>query len=54
MGPEVAPTSSARPSARFDMSTEANQRELDLVEQLARLLEHAGLGVTDVAMHLRQ
>ena len=49
-GAEVAPTSSARPSARFDMSTEANQRKLDLVEQLAQLCEHAGLSMIDVAI----
>jgi aryl-alcohol dehydrogenase-like predicted oxidoreductase len=31
------PTSSARPSARFDMSSPANQRKLDAVEDLALL-----------------
>ena len=30
-----APTSRARPSARFDMSSPANQRKLDAVEDLA-------------------
>lgn len=34
-----APTSSARPSARFDMSSPANQRKLDIVEELALLAE---------------
>lgn len=35
----AAPTSSARPSARFDMSSPANQRKLDIVEELALLAE---------------
>ncbi len=35
----AAPTSSARPSARFDMSAPANQRKLDIVEELALLAE---------------
>ena len=30
-----APTSAARPSARFDMASPANQRKLDVVEELA-------------------
>ena len=33
------PASSARPSARFDMSDPANQRKLDAAEQLAQLAE---------------
>ncbi len=37
------PTSSARPSARFDMTSPANQRKLDVVEELAQLAEQAGL-----------
>lgn len=49
-GAEAAPMSSARPSARFDMRTEANQRKLDLVEQLAQLCEHAGLSMIDLAI----
>jgi aryl-alcohol dehydrogenase-like predicted oxidoreductase len=38
-----APASSARPSARFDMGSPANQRKLDVVEELAQLADHAGL-----------
>jgi len=34
-----APTSAARPRTRFDMSTAANQRKLDIVEDLAQLAE---------------
>ena len=45
-----APTSSARPRARFDMSTAANQRKLDLVEQLAQLAEQAGLSLIELAI----
>ncbi len=36
------PTSSARPSARFDMSSPANQRKLDVVEELALLARRRG------------
>src|SRR3954463_16819353 len=36
------PASSARPSARFDMSSPANQRKRDIVEDLAQLAEQAG------------
>ena len=38
-----APTSTARPNARFDMTSPANQRKLDIVEELAQLAEQAGL-----------
>lgn len=44
------PTSSARPSARFDMSTPANQRKLDIVEELAQLAEQAGLSLVELAI----
>src|SRR4029077_14070821 len=37
------PTSAARPSARFDMSTPANQRKLDVVEELALLAGQSGM-----------
>ena len=36
-GAPGTPTSAARPGARFDMSTAANQRKLDVVEELALL-----------------
>jgi aryl-alcohol dehydrogenase-like predicted oxidoreductase len=45
-----APTSSARPSARFDMSNPANQRKLDIVEELALLAEQAGLSLIELAI----
>lgn len=45
-----APTSSARPSARFDMSKPANQRKLDVVEDLALLAEEAGLSLLEMSI----
>jgi aryl-alcohol dehydrogenase-like predicted oxidoreductase len=44
------PTSSARPSARFDMSVPANQRKLDVVEELAVLAEDSGLSLIELAL----
>ncbi|MFD4553928.1 aldo/keto reductase [Streptomyces sp. NPDC058469] len=44
------PASAARPPARFDMSTPANQRKLDAVEQLALLAEKAGLTLIELAV----
>jgi aryl-alcohol dehydrogenase-like predicted oxidoreductase len=46
----AAPTSSARPSARFDMSNPANQRKLDIVEDLAQLAEQAGMPLIEMAI----
>jgi diketogulonate reductase-like aldo/keto reductase len=46
----AAPTSSARPSARFDMSNPANQRKLDIVEELAQLAEQAGMTLIEMAI----
>lgn len=45
-----SPTSSARPSARFDMSTPANQRKLDAVEDLAQLAEQTGISLIELAI----
>jgi aryl-alcohol dehydrogenase-like predicted oxidoreductase len=45
-----APTSSARPSTRFDMSSPANQRKLDIVEDLAQLAEQAGMTLIEMAI----
>ncbi|MFB4306890.1 aldo/keto reductase [Actinomadura sp. GTD37] len=42
-----APASSARPSARFDMSSPANQRKLDVVEDIA---EQAGMSLIEMAI----
>jgi aryl-alcohol dehydrogenase-like predicted oxidoreductase len=44
-----SPTSSARPSARFDMTRFANQRKLDLVEDLAQLAEESGHSLIELA-----
>ncbi|MFF2051121.1 aldo/keto reductase [Leifsonia sp. NPDC058194] len=45
-----APTSSARPSARFDLSSPANQRKLEIVEGLAVLAEESGLTLIELAI----
>jgi aryl-alcohol dehydrogenase-like predicted oxidoreductase len=45
-----APTSAARPSARFDMASPANQRKLEVVEELALLAEHSGMTLIDLAL----
>ncbi|MBD5784728.1 aldo/keto reductase [Cellulosimicrobium terreum] len=45
-----APTSSARPGARFDMSNPANQRKLDVVEELAVLAEQAGMTLIEMSI----
>ena len=44
------PTSSARPSARFDMQLPENQRKLDVVEELAQLAEQAGMTLIELAI----
>jgi aryl-alcohol dehydrogenase-like predicted oxidoreductase len=44
------PTSAARPPARFDMSTPANQRKLDVVEDLAQLAEANDLTLIDMSI----
>ncbi len=44
------PTSASRPKARFDMTTGANQRKLEIVENLAQLAEQAGLTLIDLAI----
>jgi aryl-alcohol dehydrogenase-like predicted oxidoreductase len=46
----ATPTSSARPSARFDMSSPANQRKLDVVEELALLAEKEGITLIELAL----
>ncbi len=47
---ESSPTSAARPGARFDMSSPANQRKLDIVERLAQIAEQAGISVVELAI----
>lgn len=44
------PTSSARPSARFDMTSPANQRKLDIVEELAQLAGANGMTLIEMAI----
>jgi aryl-alcohol dehydrogenase-like predicted oxidoreductase len=44
------PTSAARPSARFDMASPANQRKLDVVEELALLAEDTGITLIELAI----
>lgn len=44
------PTSSARPAARFGMSSPANQRKLDIVEELAQLADGAGITLIELAI----
>ena len=44
------PTSSARPSARFDMATVANQQKLEVVDALATLAEDAGITLIELAI----
>jgi aryl-alcohol dehydrogenase-like predicted oxidoreductase len=45
-----SPASAARPTARFDMTSPANQRKLDIVEELAQLAEQAGMTLIDMAI----
>jgi aryl-alcohol dehydrogenase-like predicted oxidoreductase len=44
------PASSFRPPKRFDMSSPANQRKLEIVEQLAVLAEEAGMTLIELAI----
>ena len=44
------PTSAARPSARFDMTSVANQRKLEVVDALARVADEAGLTLIQLAI----
>jgi aryl-alcohol dehydrogenase-like predicted oxidoreductase len=44
------PSSSARPSARFDMTKPANQRKLDIVEELAQVAQDAGVTLIELAI----
>ena len=44
------PTSKARPGARFDMSTAANQQKLEVVDALATIAEDAGMTLIELAI----
>ncbi len=46
----ASPASSARPSARFDMTTPANRRKLDMVEDLAHRAEQSGICLIEMAI----
>jgi aryl-alcohol dehydrogenase-like predicted oxidoreductase len=46
------PTSAARPEARFDMTSAANQQKLEVVDALARVAEEAGISLVDLALGL--
>lgn len=43
-------TSSARPAARFDMSSVANQHKLEVVDALARVADEAGISMIELAI----
>ncbi|MFT4083832.1 MAG: aldo/keto reductase [Nocardioides sp.] len=49
-GAASTPTSAARPGAGFDMSSPANQRKLEIVEELALLAEEAGVSLIELAI----
>ena len=44
------PTSAARPSARFDMSSAANQQKLEIVDALAQVADEAGITLIELAI----
>jgi aryl-alcohol dehydrogenase-like predicted oxidoreductase len=49
-GAAGTPASANRPKARFDMDSPANQRKLDVVEDLALLAEDAGITLIEMAI----
>lgn len=44
------PTSAARPSARFDMTSPANQQKLEIVDALAQVAEDEGITMIQLAL----
>lgn len=44
------PASAARPKARFDMTSAANQQKLEVADALARVAEEAGISLIDLAI----
>jgi len=44
------PTSANRPSARFDMTSVANQQKLEVVDALARIADDAGITLIELAI----
>ena len=49
-GAAPVPTSAARPGARFDMSTVANQQKLEVVDALAQVADDAGITLIELAI----
>lgn len=49
-GAAPSPTSSARPSARFDMTSTANQQKLEIVTALTQVAEQAGVSMIELAL----
>jgi aryl-alcohol dehydrogenase-like predicted oxidoreductase len=47
---DSAPASPARPGARFDMTSPANQRKLEVVDQLGKLAGDAGITLIELAI----
>jgi aryl-alcohol dehydrogenase-like predicted oxidoreductase len=47
---DSAPASAARPGARFDMASPANQRKLEVVDQLGTLAGDAGMTLIELAI----
>jgi aryl-alcohol dehydrogenase-like predicted oxidoreductase len=47
---ESAPASAARPGARFDLTSPANQRKLEIVDQLGKLAGDAGMTLIELAI----
>jgi aryl-alcohol dehydrogenase-like predicted oxidoreductase len=47
---DSSPASAARPGARFDMTSPANQRKLEVVDQLSKLAGDAGMTLIDLAI----
>jgi len=44
------PTSAARPGARFDMASVANQQKLEIVDALAQVADEAGITMIELAL----
>ncbi|KYH43327.1 aldo/keto reductase [Branchiibius sp. NY16-3462-2] len=49
-GSTSSPASSARPSARFDMSVPANQRKLEAVQALQQVADDAGISMIELSI----
>jgi aryl-alcohol dehydrogenase-like predicted oxidoreductase len=47
---DAGPASAARPGARFDMSTEGNQRKFEAADRLAQVADEVGISLLDMAI----